>query len=253
MLNQATLDKMQAMRLSAMAEAFQKQLESPQLAELSFEERLGMLVDSEWTAREQRKLARRLKGAKLRYQACLEDVDFKAPRGLDRQVILSLGSCAWIGEHHNLLITGPTGTGKTYLASAFAERACRSGFTAYYVRAPRLLHDLMVARADGSYSRVLAKLAKIELLAIDDWLITPLKDQDRRDLLEVIEDRSERSSTLIATQLPVKSWHEAIGEPTLADANCDRLVHRAHRIELQGTSMRERRHPNGRKGKKDGS
>jgi DNA replication protein DnaC len=253
MLNQATLDKMQAMRMPAMAEAFQKQCESPQFAELSFEERLGMLVDTEWTAREQRKLSRRLKGAKLRYQASLEDIDFKTPRGLDRQVVLSLGSCAWIGEHHNLVITGPTGTGKTYLASAFAERACRSGFTAHYVRTPRLLQDLVVARADGSYGRLLAKLAKTDLLAIDDWLIAGLKDQERRDMLEIIEDRAERSSTLVATQLPVKAWHEAIGEPTLADAICDRLIHRAHRIELKGTSLRQRRSPVGRQSKKNGS
>lgn len=251
MLNQATLDKMQAMKMSAMAEAFQKQLESPQFAELSFQERLGMLIDTEWTVREQRKLSRRLKGAKLRYQASLEDIDFKTPRGLDRQVVLSLGTCAWIGEHHNLVITGPTGTGKTYLASAFAERACRSGFSARYVRAPRLLQDLAVAQADGSYGRVLVKLAKTDLLAIDDWLIAPLKDQERRDLLEIIEDRAERSATLIATQLPVKAWHGAIGEPTLADAICDRLIHRAHRIELRGTSLRERRSPLGRKGRKN--
>lgn len=253
MLDQATLEKMQAMRMSAMAEAFERQLTSPQFAELSFEERLGMLVDTEWTAREQRKLSRRLKGAKLRYPASLEDIDFRTSRGLDRGLVLSLGTCAWIGEHHNLLITGPTGTGKTFLACSFAERACRSGFSAHYVRAPRLLQDLAIARADGSYGRLLVKLAKIDLLAIDDWLIAGLKDQERRDLLEVIEDRSERASTLIATQLSVKSWHAAIGEPTLADAICDRLIHRAHRIELTGPSLRERRSPVRGKSKKTGS
>ena len=250
MLNQATLDKMQAMRMSAMAEAFQKQFESPQYGELSFEERFGMLVDTEWTAREQRKLSRRLKGAKLRYPACLEDIAFRSSRGLDRQVVLSLGTCEWIGSHQNLLITGSTGTGKTFLTCSFAERACRSGFSAHYIRAPRLLQDLAIARADGSYGRLLTKLAKLDLLAIDDWLIAGLKDQERRDLLEVIEDRTERSSTLIATQLPVKGWHAAIGEPTLADAICDRLIHRAHRIELKGPSLRERRIPGTRKGKK---
>lgn len=253
MLNQATLDKMQSMKMSAMAEAFQKQFESPQYGELSFEERIGLLVDTEWTAREQRKLSRRLKGAKLRYPACIEDIDYHPSRRLDRQVILSLATCAWITSHQNLLVTGRTGTGKTYLACSFAERACRSGFTAHYVRAPRLLQDLTIARADGSYGRLLAKLAKLDLLAIDDWLITGLKDQERRDLLEVIEDRTERASTLIATQLPVKDWHAAIGEPTLADAICDRLIHRAHRIEISGPSLRERRARGDQKARKAGS
>ena len=241
MLNQATLEKMQSMKMPAMAEAFQRQFESPQYGELSFEERFGLLIDTEWTAREQRKLSRRLKGAKLRYPACIEDIDYHPSRRLDRQVILSLATCAWITSHQNLLITGSTGTGKTYLACSFAERACRSGFAAHYVRAPRLLQDLTIARADGSYGRLLTKLAKLDLLAIDDWLITGLKEQERRDLLEVIEDRTERASTLIATQLPVKDWHAAIGEPTLADAICDRLIHRAHRIDISGPSQRERR------------
>jgi DNA replication protein DnaC len=239
MLNQPTLEKMQAMKMNAMAEAFQQQLSSRQSAELSFEDRIGLLIDTEWTAREQRKLTRRLKGARLRYPASLEDINFNAPRGLDRQVVLSLGTCAWIQDHHNLIITGLSGTGKTYLSCALVERACRRGLSASYVRAPRLLQDLAVARADGSYARLLLRLAKLDLLALDDWLIAALKDQERRDLLEVIEDRSERSATLVSTQLPVSAWHQAIGEPTMADAICDRLIHRAHRIDLKGKSLRD--------------
>jgi DNA replication protein DnaC len=191
------------------------------------------------TAREQRKLTRRLQVAKLRYPASLEDVDFKHPRGLDRQQVFSLGNCGWIQNHHNLLITGPTGIGKSYLACAFVERACRRGHSAAYLRLPRLLQHLAVARGDGSYARILARLARLELLAIDDWLLAPLRDTERRDLIEVIEDRSERASTLIATQLPAKDWHAAIGDPNLADAMCDRLLHNAHRLELKGPSMRK--------------
>jgi DNA replication protein DnaC len=239
-LTEATVDKMTAMKLSAMADAFRQQQETTQWNALSFEERLGMLIDAEWTSRQQRKLGRRLKAAKLRYPASVEDIDFQAARGVSRQSILALSSCAWIQEKQNVILTGPTGTGKTFLACALAEKACRADFSAVYVRAPRLLHDLVVARGDGSYSRLLAKLARTDLLAIDDWLLTPLKDPERRDLLEIIEDRYERGSTLIATQLPTKTWHESIGEPTLADAICDRLLHRAHRIDLQGHSMRRR-------------
>lgn len=239
MLKQQTLEKMNAMKMTAMAEAFEQQLAKTDYAELSFEERLGLLIDTEWTAREQRKLTRRLRSAKMRYPASLENVDFKAPRGLNRQQILSLGSGCWVQDRHNLLITGPTGIGKSFLTCAFVERACRKGFTAHYIRLPRLLHHLAVGRGDGSYSRLLSRLAKLDLLAIDDWLLAPLKDSERRDLIEVIEDRSERASTLIASQVPVKDWHGVIGDPNQADAICDRLLHNAHRIELKGPSMRK--------------
>lgn len=252
MLNQATVDKMQEMRMPAMAEAFAEQLRSSQHSELSFDERVGLLVDAEWTSRQQRKLTRRLKAAKLRYPASLEDVNYRASRGLDRQVVLSLGSCTWIEEHQNVILTGPTGTGKTYLACALVERTCRSGYSASYVRGPRLLHDLAVARADGSYGRLLVRLAKTQLVAIDDWLINSLKEPERQDLLEVIEDRSERVSTLVATQLTTDAWHAAIGDPTLADAICDRLIHRAHRIELTGPSLRKPRPRDKRKGSGNG-
>jgi DNA replication protein DnaC len=238
MLTEQTLDKMNAMKLSGMADAFHHQQGSGEHARLSFEERLGLLIDAEWTAREQRKLTRRLRSAKLRYAASLEDVDFKHPRALDRQQLLSLGNCGWIQSRHNLLITGPTGIGKSYLACAFVERACRRGYSAAYLRLPRLLQQLAVARGDGSYERILSRLARLDLLAIDDWLLAPLRDGERRDLIEVVEDRSERASTLIASQLRTKDWHSVIGDPNLADAICDRLLHNAHRLELKGPSVR---------------
>jgi DNA replication protein DnaC len=238
MLTQQTLEKMNAMKLSGMAEAFQQQLGSSECTRLSFDERLGLLVDSEWTAREQRKLKRRLRSARMRYAASIEDVDFKHPRSLDRQQVLSLGNCGWIQSRHNLLITGPTGIGKSYLACAFVERACRRGYSAAYLRLPRLLQQLAVARGDGSYDRLLGRLARLDLLAIDDWLLAPLRDGERRDIIEVIEDRSERASTLVASQLPAKEWHAVIGDPNLADSICDRLLHNAHRLELKGPSIR---------------
>ena len=222
-----------------MAAAFDEQRRSTQYAELSFDDRVGLLVETEWTAREQRKLTQRLRNAKLRYPAALEDVDFTTPRGLQKEVILSLGTGAWIRDHQNLLITGPTGIGKSWIASAFVQSACRHGFTATYMRAPRLVHELAVSRGDGTYAQRLAKLAKLDLLAIDDWLLASLSDPERRDLLEVIEDRTERRSTLIASQLPPTAWHAAIGEPSVADAICDRLIHRAHRLTLKGPTMRD--------------
>jgi len=237
-LTQQTLDKLNVMKLTGMAEALEQQLGSAETARLSFEDRFGLLIDSEWTAREQRKLTRRLRSAKLRHAASLEDVDFKHPRHLDRQQVLSLGSCTWIHSRHNIVIIGPTGIGKSYLSCAFVERACRRGYSATYVRLPRLLHDIAVARGDGSYVRLLSRLARLDLLAIDDWLLAPLRDAERRDLIEVIEDRSERASTLIASQVPVNDWHAGIGDPNQADAICDRLLHNAHRIELEGPSIR---------------
>ena len=246
MLTHPTIEKLHAMHLTAMAQALDQQRSSSQHAELSFEDRFGLLVDTEWTAREQRRHAQRLRQAKLRYPACLEDVDFTTPRGLAREVVLTLGTGGWIRDQHNLLITGPTGIGKSWLASAFVQSACRHGFSATYLRVPRLLHELAVSRGDGSYARVLARLAKLDLLALDDWLLAPLTDAERRDLLEVIEDRSERTSTLIASQLPPTAWHAAIGEPSVADAICDRLIHRAHRLTLKGPTMRD---PDTKRGK----
>ncbi len=240
MLTEQITEKMNAMKLFGLAEAFDHQRTSSDYDELAFAERVGLMVDAEWSAREQRKLLRRLRAAKLRYpSASIEGIDFAAPRKLNRQQVLSLGQCTWISQRHNLLVIGPTGIGKSFLACAFVERACRRDRSAHYVRLPRLLHTLAVARADGSYGRVLAKLAKFDLLALDDWLIAPLKDPERRDLIEIIEDRAERASTLIASQLPVTDWHAVIGDPNTADALCDRLLHNAHRIELKGHSMRK--------------
>jgi DNA replication protein DnaC len=212
MLNQQTLEKMNAMRLLGMAESFSEQLGRSQYAELSFEERVGLMVDREWTARDQRRLSRRLKAAKLRYPASVEDVDWKTPRGLDRQVLLGHSNCQWVTEHHNVVLSGPTGVGQSFLACALVEKACRSGFTGYYVRCPRLVYELGVARGDGSYGRWLQKLGRLDVLAIDDFLIAPLKDSERRDLMEIIEERSERRSTIVASQLPIKDWHQAIGD-----------------------------------------
>jgi DNA replication protein DnaC len=237
-LTQQTLDKLHALRLPALAEAFQQQMRKPDYADLSFEERVGLMVEAEWTRREQRKLSRRLKSAHLRHQASVEDIDFRVPRGLDRSVVLSLSSCGFIPDHLNVLITGPAGVGKSYLACALGERACRSGFTVHYVRAPRLYRDLAVARGDGSWSRLLSKLAKVDLLILDDWGLAPMADLERRDLLEIVEDRCDRGSTILTSQLPVKAWHETIGEPTIADAICDRLLSRAHKLELRGQSLR---------------
>jgi len=238
MLIEQTLEKMNAMKLSGMADTLRQQRGSPEHTKLSFDERLGLLVDAEWTQREQRKLSKRLRAAKLRYQASVENIDFKHPRGLDRQQVLSLANGGFVQNRHNLVITGPTGVGKSYLACAFVERACRLGYKATYVRLPRLLQQLAVGRGDGSYTRVLDRLARLDLLAIDDWLLAPLRDTERRDLVEVVEDRSERVSTLIASQLKTKDWHASIGDPNLADAICDRLLHNAHRLELKGPSKR---------------
>jgi DNA replication protein DnaC len=240
MLINQTIDKLHDMGLDAMANGLREQMEQSQYHELSFEERLGLLVDREATWRENRRQATRLKAAKLRHQATVEDVEFRAPRGLDRSVVLSLAQGEWIANRHNLLITGATGCGKSFLSCALANAAVRHGHTALYVRAPRLLDDLAVTRGDGRYQLLLRQLARVSLLVIDDFLLTPVSVEQARDLLEVIEDRSQLRSTLVASQLPVESWHAALADPTLADAILDRLVNNAHRIALKGPSMRRR-------------
>lgn len=240
MLNEQTFDKLYAMKLIGMAEGFKEQLEQPSFRDLSFEERLGMLVERQWSWKENKRLKRLLSEAKLKLQACIEDIDYRTPRGLDKSVMMSLASCNWIRHHQNLLIAGPTGVGKTFLACAFAQKACREGFQTFYIRSPQFFYQITLARADGSYGSLMKKLSKTQLLVIDDLGLSPLTDTERRDLLEVIEDRTGSGSTLITSQLPVDKWHDHIGEPTIADAILDRLVHNAHRIQLKGGSMRKK-------------
>ena len=239
MLNQPTIERLRQMRLSGMAEAFAAQLKDQDIRSLSFEERFGLIVDQEWTCRQDHRLKRLLRGAKLRLPACVEDIDYQQPRGLDRSVLHALAGAGYLRGHQNVLVEGPTGVGKTFTACALANAACRQGFSARYYRLPRLISELTTARGDGSYPRLLSSLLRVDLLVLDDWGLATLGPGDGRELLEVIEDRSQTKSTLIASQLPVDDWHAAIGDPTVADAILDRLVHNAHRITMKGESMRK--------------
>jgi len=240
MLNEQTFDKLYAMKLIGMAEGFKEQLEQASFRDLSFEERFAMLADRQWIWKENKRLKRLLQEAKLKLQASLEDIDYRTPRGIEKALILSLASCQWIRSHHNLLISGPTGVGKTFLACAFAQKACREGLRTLYLRSPQFVDQIALARADGTYGTLIKRLAKTHLLVIDDLGLAPLTDTERRDLLEVIEDRTGSSSTLITSQLPIENWHDHIGDPTIADAILDRLIHNGHRIQLKGGSMRKK-------------
>jgi len=239
MLTHPLLDKLQALRFTGMLTALQEQLNTADITQLSFEERLGLLVDREITERENRRLKTRLQNARLRINACVEDVDFRHRRALDKALFMQLADCQWIRQADNVIVVGPTGVGKTYLACALAQKACRQGFSALYRRLPRLLQELAIAKGDGRYEKLLKSFARTDLLVIDDWGLSKLIKDQRHDLLEIFEDRHGLRSTLIAAQLPVEHWHEIIGEPTLADAILDRLLHNAYKFELKGESMRK--------------
>jgi len=240
MLTHPTLDKLPTLRLTGMYQALVEPLQMPDSATLTFEERFGLLVDRECTEREHRRLTTRLRQAKLRQTACIEDLDDRHPRGLAKSLIARLGTCQWVRERHNVFITGPTGIGKTWLGCALGHQACRDGLTALYLRLPRFLQELPIAKGDGRYGKLLTTLAKTDVLILDDWGLAPFSEENRRDLLEIVADRHDRRATLITSQLPVEHWHDALGDPTLADAMLDRLVHHAYKIALHGESMRKR-------------
>ncbi len=242
MLTHHTAATLRALKLAGMATAFEEQLTQPLAHDLSFEERFGLLVDRERTHRENTRLQRLLKQARLKQaSACIENFDHRAGRGLDKGLMASLASCEWVHHHHNLLITGPTGGGKTWIACALANQACRQGLSALYVRVPRLFEELRIAHADGSFSRRLAQLAKTDVLLLDDFGLNKIGQADRNDLLEILDDRINVKSTIITSQIPVDQWHAYLNDPTLADAILDRIVHASHRLELSGDSLRKKR------------
>jgi len=240
MLTEPTIDKLKTLHLYAMADAWIAQKTDPAMSEIDFDARFTMLVDAESLTRDNKRIARLLRDAKLRIpDACMEDIDLSPKRELDRTLVRTLAQRRWIADHQNVLVTGMTGVGKTYVACALAQLACRSGLRALYRRTPRLFEELALSHADGTYTRLLTKLAKIDVLVLDDWALAPLTDQQRRDVLEIIDDRHGSRSTVIASQLPVGKWHDHLGDPTIADAVLDRVVHNAHRIALKGPTRRK--------------
>jgi DNA replication protein DnaC len=238
MLTHPTHDRLIALGLTGMAKALEDQRRQPDVATLPFEERLAMMIDREAIERENKRLERRLKAASLRQSAIVEDIDHKAPRGLDRALFQKIIAGEWIARHQNLLVIGPTGVGKSWIACALGHKACRDDRSVLYQRVPRLFASLTLARGDGRYPRLLRKLGSVQLLILDDWGLVRLADQARHDLIEILESRYGRRSTIITSQLPVSAWHDVIGNPTYADAILDRLVHNAHRIDLTGESLR---------------
>ena len=250
MLNQQTIEKLHVMRMRGMADAFRQQQEDPQNNQLSFEERFGLLVDRQWNWRQNRALERRLRDARLQGPACVEDIDYRVVRGLDKAVVRSLiQDSDWVRRHQHIFLVGATGLGKTYLARAFGQKACRDGFTAYFATAAQLFRELELARADGSYAKKLRALGQVDVLIVDEWAMAPLADAERRAFLEICDERYQSKATLLTSQLPVAKWHGQIGDPTVADSIMDRLVHAAHRLELEGESIRKQR---AGKGQKDG-
>ena len=239
MLTHNTLDTLRHLKLTGMGDALEQQRAQPETHDLAFEERLALLVDREVLHRENRRLDRLLKAARLRVPACIEDIDYRHPRGLERSRMAALASSDWIRQSLNLCITGPTGCGKTWLACALGNQACRQGLSVRYLRVPRLFEQVRIAHGDGSYGRLMNQLLKTNLLILDDWGMQKIMAQQRQDLMEVIEDRHGRGSTLIASQLPTEHWHDYIGSATLADAIMDRLLHGAHRLNLKGESLRK--------------
>ncbi len=240
MSQENTLNQLRHLKLAGMAQAFTEQIEQPPIQNLSFDERLALLVDRETLARRNRRIKNLLRYAKLRQQACIENLDYNHPRDLNKSQFVSLAACDFIRQHHNLIITGPTGCGKSYLACVIGHQACRQGLTVKYLRLPRFLEEIAIAHADGSFGKLLVQILKVDLLVIDDFALSPVLSSDqRRDIFNINEDRHQLKSTLITSQLPVKHWHDYIGEPTIADAILDRLLEKTHRIELTGDSMRK--------------
>ena len=240
MNNEATMDKMQKMKLCGMLRAFNQALETGMINKVSPDELLGHLIDAEWDDRHNRRLKRLIKTAKFRYQASLAEIDFELKRGLDKAMLLRFSDCGWIKNRQDVIITGPTGVGKSFLVSALGYQGCMYGFKVLYFNCGKLFSQLKLAKADGSYVKEVNRIQKQDALILDDFGIHPFDAQSRLALLEIMEDRHGRSSTVISSQFPVKSWHEIIGEPTIADAICDRIIHSAHRIELTGESVRKK-------------
>jgi DNA replication protein DnaC len=239
MLKHPTIDRLKELSLTGMAKALEEQHRITDIEHLSFEERLGLLVDREITDRENRRLSRRLKVAQLRQSASMADIDYRRTRGLDRKVVLDLARCDWVRRHHNIIISGATGVGKSFIACALAHTACLQGYAAEYHRLPRLIETLQISRGDGRYLKLLKQLGRIDVLLLDDWGLAQLSAAQQRDMLELLDDRHMRGSTIVTSQVPTEKWHEVMADPTLADAILDRLVHNAHHIKLKGESMRK--------------